>query len=114
MALFFDSVWFDRRLKSLGLSRSDLGRALGLTEPETHELWKDQRELKAQDVRIIAALLDVTAAEVADRAGVSTPLPKDDDKALPGILDRLDRIEKALAEIKALLSAIGDFVRRDP
>jgi len=112
MALFFDSSWFDTRLKSLGLSRSDLGKSLGLTEEEILELWKDQRELKAQDVRIMAALLGATPAEVAGRAGISTPVPKDDDNAA-SILDRLDRIDKTLAELKTLVHAIDRAVRRD-
>jgi hypothetical protein len=108
MALFFDSTWFDARLESVGLSRSDLATALGLAEAEIGDMWKDQRELRAQDVRIIAALLGSSPAEVAEHAGISTPLPKDDDQAIRAIFQRLDRIEKTLAEIKTLLQA------RDP
>ena len=112
MALFFDSAWFDTRLKSLGLSRSDLGTALGLSEREILELWKDQRELKANDVRIVAALLGASPAEIAEHAGISTPVPKDDDKAVTAILQRLDEIEKALVELTALVQAIERSVRR--
>jgi transcriptional regulator with XRE-family HTH domain len=112
MALFFDSAWFDARLKSLGLSRSDLGTALGLTEREILELWKDQRELKTQDVRIMAALLGASPAEIAGHAGISTPVPKDDDRAMTVILQRLDQIEKTLAELEALVRALDQSVRR--
>ena len=112
MALFFDSAWFDARLKSLGLSRSDLATALGLKEGQIAEVWKDQRELKAQDVRIMAALLGATPAEIAGHAGISTPVPEDDDKATTAILQRLDRIEKALDELKALVHTRDQSVRR--
>lgn len=113
MALFFDSAWFDARLQSLGLSRSDLGTALGLSDQELLEVWKDQRELKASDVRIIAALLGARPAEIAEHAGVSTPVPKDDDATTTAILHRLNQIEKTLAELKVLIHAIDRSVRRD-
>jgi transcriptional regulator with XRE-family HTH domain len=100
MALFFDSEWFDSRLASAGLRRADAAAALGLTEAEIAELWKDQRELGARDVRLLAALLGVTREEVAKRAGVSTPVPRD---AEPGVDARLSRIEGDLAEIKSIL-----------
>ena len=98
MALFFDSQWFDARLAALSLKRADMAAALGMGESEIAEVWKDQRELSADHVRLIAALLNVEPKEVADRAGVSTPVPRDDD-----IETRLARIEAELAEIKALL-----------
>ena len=41
------------------------------------------------------------AKEIAKRAGVSTPVPRDDD----GIETRLARVEAELAEIKALLTS---------
>lgn len=113
MALFFDSAWFDTRLRSLGLSRSDLATALGLSEQALGEVWKDQRELKANDVRIIAALLGATPAEVAGHAGTSTPVPKDDDATTAAILRRLDQIDRTLAELRALVHAIEQAARRD-
>jgi transcriptional regulator with XRE-family HTH domain len=113
MALFFDSSWFDTRLKSLGLSRSDLGKSLGLSEQQIVELWKDQRELTAREVRIIAALLGAPPAEIAQRAGISTPVPKDDDNVPSSILERLDRIDKTLAELKGLVHAIDRATRRN-
>jgi transcriptional regulator with XRE-family HTH domain len=111
MALFFDAAWFDERLKSLGLSRGDLGTALGLTEGGIAELWKDQRELRAHDVRIIAALLGSAPAEIAEHAGISTPVPKDDVSSLAAILQRLERIETTLAELKALVHAMDSSKR---
>jgi hypothetical protein len=104
MALFFDSAWFDARLAQAGLKKADVATALGLTEAQLHELWKDQRELKANDVRVLAALLGATPAEIASRAGISTPVPKDAPFD-PAALDaRLARIEAELAEIKALIA----------
>jgi len=101
MALFFDSGWFDARLKALGLSRADMAASLGLGESEVAEIWKDQRELTAGNVRVIAALLGAEPREIATRAGVSTPVPRE----ASSVEDRLARIEAELAEIKALLKA---------
>ncbi|HEX4859919.1 MAG TPA: helix-turn-helix domain-containing protein [Rhizomicrobium sp.] len=98
MALFFDSEWFDQRLAALGLTREAVGAALGFSPEEIAEIWKDQRELRAEHVRLLAALLAVPAKEIAHRAGVSTPLPRED------IETRLARVEAELAAIKALLA----------
>jgi transcriptional regulator with XRE-family HTH domain len=104
MALFFDSAWFDARLKAAGLTRADAAAALGLSAEQISDLWKDQREVSAGDVRILAALLAASPVEVASRAGVSTPVPKDvPADALGEFAERLARVERALAEIKALL-----------
>jgi transcriptional regulator with XRE-family HTH domain len=104
MALFFDSAWFDARLEASGLRRSDIAAALGLSEVQIAELWKDQRELSAANVRTLSALLGVPAAEIADRAGISTPVPRESaSDALSQLDERLARIERTLAELKALV-----------
>jgi transcriptional regulator with XRE-family HTH domain len=104
MALFFDSAWFDARLAAAGLARADVAAALGLDAEQVSELWKDQRELSANDVRMLSVLLAATPAEIASRAGVSTPVPKEaSPNALAEFGERLARVERTLAEIKALL-----------
>jgi transcriptional regulator with XRE-family HTH domain len=103
MALFFDSAWFDTRLSALGMKRDDVASVLGLTQEQVAELWKDQRELKADDVRLLASLIGAPVAEVADRAGVSTPVPKD---ASDDVHARLDRIEAQLGAMHKLLLEI--------
>jgi transcriptional regulator with XRE-family HTH domain len=106
MALFFDSEWFDARLASAGLTRDAVAAALGLSALQIAELWKDQRELSANDVRILSMLLAATPAEIANRAGISTPIPKPaPSDAMADVTARLTRIESELAEIKALLLA---------
>ena len=75
MALFFDAEWFDARLSERGLSRQVMAAAAGMDEGDLALVFKDQRELSAGQVAIFAELLGVAAAEVAARAGVSTPLP---------------------------------------
>jgi hypothetical protein len=107
MALFFDSAWFDAKLAQAGLSRDDVATALGLAPSELAEMWKDQRELKPTDVRILAALIGATPAEVASRAGVSTPVPKPDLDALTALSARLDRLEAKIDEIKSLLLSLA-------
>lgn len=108
MALFFDSAWFDAKLASAGLSRDEVATALGLSAREIEDMWKDQRELKASDVRVLAALLGVTPAEVASRAGVSTPVPKPVPDDIAALSARLDRMEAQLAEIRSLLLSLKE------
>ena len=103
MALFFDKDWFDARLSAVGLSRDDVATALGLSRVQIEELWKDQRELRANDVRILSALIGVEGAEVAARAGISTPVPKAAVSDTTALEARLQRLESLLLEIKALL-----------
>lgn len=105
MALFFDQDWFDAQLARLHMRREDLGLMLGLDAAATAELWKDQRELMAEDVAIIAALFNRPAEEVALHAGIATPVPQPAPVADP-ILARLDAIE---AKLDALLKRLkGD------
>lgn len=104
MALFFDSAWFDARLSAAGLTRADAATALGLTAEQIAELWKDQRELTADNVRLLSALLAAPASEIATHAGISTPVPKEmPSDALGEINARLARVERGLAELKALV-----------
>lgn len=105
MALFFDSEWFDSQLAKAGLTRADAERALGLNAVQLAELWKDQRELRAQDVRILAALLGATPEEVATRAGVSTPLPRMDGRDLE---TRIARVEVELAAMRSELNSLKE------
>jgi transcriptional regulator with XRE-family HTH domain len=110
MALFFDADWFDSRLKDAGLTREQLARALSLSPPQIAEVWKDQRELSARDVSTIAALLGAAPRDVARHAGISTPVPRDAAPPTLGeIAERLERIERMLAELKVLVLA----ARRD-
>jgi transcriptional regulator with XRE-family HTH domain len=102
MALFFDQAWFDARLASLGLTRAPVAAALGLNEAELAEVWKDQRELRAAQVTILAGLLGVTPEEVASRAGVSTPVPS----AEPTLVDLAARIARLEAEVASLKSRL--------
>ncbi len=105
MALFFDSAWFDAQLAKAGLRRADAAVALGLSETEIAELWKDQRELRAQDMRVLAALLGATREEIVARAGVSTPVPRADG---PDLETRVARIEAELAAIRSALHALKE------
>ncbi len=103
MALFFDVPWFDARLAERALTRADVATLLGLDEAAVAEMWKDQRELTAAHVSTLAAVLNVPPAEIAKRAGVSTPVPKPASD-LAAVVERLDRIERALAELKAAIA----------
>jgi hypothetical protein len=75
MALFFDAQWFDECLAERGLSREAMGAAAGLSAADVALVFKDQREISAAEVAVFAELLGATHAELANRAGVSTPIP---------------------------------------
>lgn len=95
MALFFDAPWFDGKLEERGLSREVLAAVAGLTPDELVLVFKDQREVSAGQVAAFAELLGVTAAEVANRAGTSTPTPGLDAGA------RIAALEKRVAALEA-------------
>jgi len=101
MALFFDADWFDARLAGRGLARDVLAAAAGLSGAELAEVFKDQRELSAGQVAKFAELLGVTAAEVASRAGVSTPLPGAADTA-----QRIAALERRVAALEAEIARL--------
>jgi transcriptional regulator with XRE-family HTH domain len=98
MALFFDAQWFDARLEARGLSRRVMAAAAGLSDTDLALAYKDQRELSAEEVAAFAELLGATPAEIADRAGVSTPTPGQDLAA------RLTLLERRVAALEAELT----------
>jgi transcriptional regulator with XRE-family HTH domain len=106
MALFFDQGWFDSRLQELGATRDDIAQLLKLSSDQVAEIWKDQRELRAAEVQALARFLKAAASEVADRAGISTPVPSqpaDIEQRLQEVNERLTRIERMILELKALV-----------
>lgn len=106
MALFFDQAWFDAQLKARGATHEDIARLLKLTAGEVWEMWKDQRELKGAEVLALAKFLNVSAADVANRAGVSTPVPAEStsvDERLDEMNERLKRVERMIVELKTLI-----------
>ena len=106
MALFFNQAWFDAQLSARGLTRDDVAKLLKLSSEQVGELWKDQRELRAGDVAVLAQLLGAPVAEVAKRAGVSTPVPQpggDVEQRLSEMSEHLTRIERMIVELKTLI-----------
>lgn len=100
MALFFDQSWFDARLGERGLARAVLAAASGISEGDLALVWKDQRKLSAAEVAAFAELLGVTGAEVAARAGVSTPVPGGDP------LSRIAELERRVATLEGELARL--------
>lgn len=105
MALFFDAPWFDGKLEERGLSRAVLAAVAGLSEGELTLVFKDQREVSAGQVAVFAELLGVTPAEVANRAGISTPTPVVASSAE----QRISALEKRVAALEADIARLrGD------
>jgi hypothetical protein len=102
MALFFDADWFDARLGERGLSRSLLAAAAGLQPEDLVLIFKDQKELSAGEVAVFAELLGVQAAEVAARAGISTPVPEQAE----GSDDRIMALERRVALLEAEIARL--------
>ncbi len=99
MALFFDQAWFDARLAERGLSRQVMAAAAGMSAADLALAFKDQRELSAREVSAFAELLGVSAIEIAQWAGISTPIPGASLEA------RLATLERRLAALEA---AVGN------
>jgi hypothetical protein len=112
MALFFDQDWFDGRLRERGLTRDDVAAALRLSREAVDEIWKDQREVAPNEVTMLARLIGAPAADVVTRAGVATPMPREEGGDAAPVLARLDemdqrlaRIERAIADLQSLIIA---------
>ena len=101
MALFFDRQWFEARLAERSLSQRVMAAAAGMSEADLVLVFKDQRELSAEEVGIFADLLGVPAAEIADRAGISTPVPGQGD-----LTGRLLALEKKVAALEAEIARL--------
>jgi uncharacterized protein YceH (UPF0502 family) len=103
LALFFDAPWFDGKLAERGLSRAVMAAAAGLSDDDLALVFKDQRELSAGQVSAFAELLGVPAAEVASRAGVSTPAPgpaSAADQRIAALERRVAALEAEIARLK--------------
>jgi hypothetical protein len=102
VALFFDVAWFETQLEDRGLSRAALAAGAGMGEADLALVFKDQRELSTAEVTAFAELLGAAPAEIAEHAGVSTPVPRAE-----GVDDRLSRIEARLAAVEAALARLA-------
>ncbi len=103
MALFFDAAWFDARLGERGLSRDAMAAVAGLSGADLALVFKDQREISAAEVAIFAELLGAEPAEVASRAGISTPVPGqagDADARIAALERRVAALEAEVARLR--------------
>lgn len=104
MALFFDAEWFDARLGERGLSRDAMAAVAGLSGADLALVFKDQREISAAEVAAFAELLGAEPAEVASRAGISTPVPgqaADADARIAALERRVAALEAEVARLSA-------------
>lgn len=108
MALFFDAAWFDEKLTERGLSRRVMAAAAGLSDADLALIFKDQKELTAQDVAVFADLLAATPAEIAQQAGISTPVPG------RGLEERIAALEARVEALETEARAQRDTPSRLP
>lgn len=108
MALFFDGSWFEKRLTALGLHKEDLARALGWSHEELVWVFKDQKEVSAREVGILAGLLQASPGEIANRCGISTPIAAQPFSAEAQIDHLLKRVAALEAKVAALEAAFGN------
>ena len=117
MALFFDQAWFDGKLADKALSRQDLSRHLDLSDSDIDLMWRDQREIAPHEVRLMAELLGEDMAEIASRAGVSTPTPADlpdsgsNDQLLAALIARFDEMNGRLQKLERSVSDLKTLIR---
>jgi uncharacterized protein YceH (UPF0502 family) len=100
MALFFDARWFDQRLAERGVSRAVMAAAAGLSAEDLALVFKDQREISAAEAAVFAELLGVTGRELADRAGISTPVPGQSPA------ERISALEARVVALEAEIAAL--------
>ena len=105
MALFFDQEWFDARLGERGLNRLSLAAMLGLHPGEVEDMWKDQREISAREVLLLAELLGVSAQDIARYGGVTTPDPQSKPD-MASLLARLDALETRIGLLEQEIATI--------
>ncbi len=96
MALFFDRLWFDAKLSAKNLSRDDLAASANLSPDELVLIVKDQMEVTAAHVHAWSALLNESAAEIAKRCGVSTPIdaPMTDKQRIANLEAQVAALER--------------------
>ena len=104
MALFFDAPWFDDRLQARELNRADLAVVAEMDDAELALVFKDQMELSAGQVAAFAELLGVSVAEIAQHAGVSTPVPS----GVTSQEHRIVALEQRVASLEADIARLKD------
>lgn len=114
MALFFDQGWFDAQLARVGATRADVARLLALGDEQVEELWKDQRELSAHDVARLAQLLGLPARIIAERAGVSTPVPQGHPSIEANVTDLQSRVVRLEVQLRALIEEMESLRSSKP
>lgn len=66
-----DAEWFKRRQKMVGVTSSDLGEALGRTRTVVSNIYHGRSKMSLEQARIFAEMLQVSLAEVLEKAGLA-------------------------------------------
>ena len=111
MALFFDTEWFAAKLKEKNKNKKQLALALGVSEERLESIWKDQSVMTEAQVSKAAAFLGQAKETLIHYAGVGSvektpPITSSaimEAEDISEVLERLDRIEKSLIELKSMI-----------
>ena len=66
----FDSAWFKRRTREVGVKQDDIAQELGCTRSNVSRLLSGQYALRLTDVPTLARVLRAPMAEILRRAGL--------------------------------------------
>lgn len=112
MALFFDSEWFEARLKEKNKNKESFAEALGVSTKTMALVWKDQHTLTPEQISKAADFFSQTREVIINYAGIAVekkPRAENNknDNQLNEIIIRLDKIEHSLADLKNMIFAKG-------
>ncbi len=92
-----DAEWFRARMRALGVTQEDLGRAIGRDRSAASRLLSGALEFKMAQAPAIASLFKVPVTEILERAGLDLgPRPATGDRPMPHA-----RVEAAIEAFRA-------------
>lgn len=102
-----DGKWFDDQLATRDLSQRSLAKLMGLKPSTVNRLLRGSRRWQLSDVRLVAEILGVPAAEISARVGVDMPAETTSSVAVTGVAD-------AQGAVGSLKAGMGRRAERPP
>ena len=108
-----DSEWFKARKKQLGITDAALGQALGVERSVANRVINGGVDFNAKKADAVAALLQVSAAEVLFRAGITRAGVASE----PDVTDHADTVSLQKLDLSLSMgpgTLIEDWVEAEP